>query len=463
MIAPLFALALLAQAGTGLTAAPQLARAYDAIFDARFEEVPALLAAACPPAPREACQLLDAVALWWEMQLDPAGRTLDARFATRVDAAIAGAEAWAAREPGRAEAWFYVGAAYAARVQWRVARGAQVAAARDGKRIKGALERALAIDPSLDDAYFGIGLYQYYADVAPAAARLLRWLLALPGGDRRAGLAAMQRARAGGRLLRSEADYQMHLIDLWYEEQPERALALLAQLRARHPHNPHFAQAAAEAEDVYLHDPTASLHSYLALLDAGTDRRVAAPDLTRAAAHLGAARQLEQLFETDAAIPHLQAVIAAGASAPAGAVAEAQRLLQRAHARLTSPAYRLSLDGWRALQRGDLDTAERALTAALARDARNPVIRYRYAKLLLARQRDEDALLVLADVHRRHDETPAEIYTLACIDAARVKERQGDLRVASDLYRSATTVFGGDRRQKAEAQREYERLSTRLP
>ena len=52
---------------------------------------------------------------------------------------------------------------------------------------------------TLDDAYFGIGLYQYYADVAPAAAKVLRFLLMLPGGDKTEGLARMQRARARGR------------------------------------------------------------------------------------------------------------------------------------------------------------------------------------------------------------------------------------------------------------------------
>ena len=44
-------------------------------------------------------------------------------------------------------------------------------AARDGKRIKDSLERALALDPRLQEAYFGIGLYHYYADVAPTAAK----------------------------------------------------------------------------------------------------------------------------------------------------------------------------------------------------------------------------------------------------------------------------------------------------
>ena len=69
------------------------------------------------------------------------------------------------------------------------------------------------------DAYFGIGLYHYYAAVAPPAARMLRWLLLLPGGDRTGGLDEMRRARAGGLLVRDEADYQLHIIDVWYEKQ----------------------------------------------------------------------------------------------------------------------------------------------------------------------------------------------------------------------------------------------------
>ena len=47
-----------------------------------------------------------------------------------------------------------------------------LAAARDGKRIKDALERGLELDPGIHDAWFGIGLYHYYADVAPAAAKI---------------------------------------------------------------------------------------------------------------------------------------------------------------------------------------------------------------------------------------------------------------------------------------------------
>ena len=485
---------------TGITAATELARVYDAILDARFEDVPRLLEETCPPAPLEACRLLDAVALWWRIQLDPLDTSRDRLFQTRVEAALAAAEAWTKREPERAEAWFYLGGAYGARVQWRVLRGEQLAAARDGKRIKAALERALTLDPGMQDAYFGIGLYHYYADVAPAAARLLRWLLALPGGDRAKGLEQMQRAREHGRLLGGEADYQLHVLYLWYEDQPEQALALIQGLRERHPQNPLFIQMAAEIEDHYLHDATASLRTYKALLATARAGRIAEPGLAATTAHLGIARELDRLFETDAALEHLQAVIDAAPASPHGAVARAQlqlgqaldrlgsrpeaiaayraamaaappgdalQIADRARAGLARPpdaaaasAYRLSLEGWRALERGALAEAARAIAQSLALRPDDPVTQYRHATLLLAQELEDEALVVFAGIHKRHEETPPTIYTRACVDAARVHERLGAPDIAADLYRAATTVFGGDRRAKDAARRHYARLRT---
>jgi tetratricopeptide (TPR) repeat protein len=316
-----------------LTGGSQIRRVYDAIFDARFDEVPQLLARTCPPAPAEACQLLDAVSVWWQIQLDAASVARDAQFQTRIDAAIASAEAWTKRDPARAEAWFYLGGAYGARAQWRVLRRERLGAARDGKRIKEALERALALDPRLQEAYFGIGLYHYYADVAPAAAKMLRWLLLLPGGDKAEGMQEMMRARAHAELLGDEADYQLHLIYLWYEKQPQRALVLLTSLRERHPRNPLFPQLIAQVQDVYLHDLQASLRTWRSMLDAARAHRIAYSELAEMRSRLGIASVLERLNDDSGAIEQLHAVIAAKPVAPFGAYVDAQRELTRLNAR----------------------------------------------------------------------------------------------------------------------------------
>jgi hypothetical protein len=257
-----------------LTEASRLVAIYDAILDARFDRVDAALKGVCPPAPSEACTALAAVSLYWQILLDPESRRLDDRFNEIAAAAVGASQAWTKREPSNGEAWFYLAGAYAPLVQWRVLRGQRLAAAREGRRAKDALERALQLDPSLEDAHFGIGLYHYYADVVPAAAKILRWLLMLPGGDRTLGLQEMLQARQRGALLKGEADYQLHLIYLWYEHNPAQAIELLKGLDTRFPFNPLFLQRIAEAQVKYVHDRAASASSWRALLERARAGRV---------------------------------------------------------------------------------------------------------------------------------------------------------------------------------------------
>ena len=63
-----------------LTGGDALARAYDAALDADFAEAGRRRDAACPPAPEPACLLLDALATWWRIQLDPDDPQLDGGF-----------------------------------------------------------------------------------------------------------------------------------------------------------------------------------------------------------------------------------------------------------------------------------------------------------------------------------------------------------------------------------------------
>jgi tetratricopeptide (TPR) repeat protein len=461
-------------AGSGLTNAPALAAAYDAVLDTEFERVPAILTAVCgkgwdaaaaPMRPATAglsplpvCQVMDLVSRWWQLQADPLDRRGDAEFERRARAAIAAAEAWTQAGPATAEAWFYLGAAYSTRVQWRVLRGQQLAAARDGKRIKDALERALAIDPGLQDAYFGIGLYHYYADVAPVAARMLRWLLLLPGGDRQAGLREMLRARDGAQLLRDEADYQLHTLYVWYEKRPEEALAIVRRLQERHPRNPVFAEAVAEIEDVHLSDYASSVRSWQALLADARAGRVAWPERTEVRARLGVALQLDRLSETDAAIDHLRAVLAAGPPSPIGARAIASRQLDAALDRMKAPAYRLSIEGWRALERGDTAAAAQALDRAVALAPEDQVTRYRKARLLLV-QRSEKAATEALEAVIASPGTPPHVYAAACLDAAQAHERQGNVARAIELYELTVAAFGVDPRAKSTAQRALVRLA----
>lgn len=475
-----------------------LVRVYDFILEARFDQAEAELQRACGPAPREACEVLGATALWWRIQLDPESRALDPAFSSAVDAAIASTEAWTERQPASAEAWFYMGGAYAARVQWRVLRGEKLSAARDGKRILQALERAIELDPALDDAYFGMGMYKYYADVAPTAARLLRFLLLLPGGDREEGLDQMRRARARGRLLQGEADYQLSIIYLWYEKETARAIHLLETLDEQYPGNPLFKAQVAHIQDAYLHDMTASLATWRTLLASAREQRSNAPALAEAQSRLESARLLDRLYQTDHAIEQLEAVIALEPAAPHGALplawlrigeakdrlgirAEAVAAYRTAQALAPSPdvhgvretaaehlrrapdarkaeAYRLSLDGWRQFEQNRPDAAVATLGRSLALDGTDPVARYRMGRVLQARAQDAAALAQFESTIRYAKTCPAPILGTAYLEAARLHERASQRDRAISYYRIASTLFGAAADTKSAATRALTRL-----
>ncbi len=484
-----------APAEAAITNAAAVSAIYGRILNAEFDQASALIST-CDGIPREACSVLEATRVWWRIQLDPYSRALDGEFSKKIDAAIAACEAWTAREPRRAEAWFYLGAAYGARVQWRVLRVERLAAARDGKRIKESLERALALDPDLEDAHFGIGLYKYYADVAPAVLRVLRFLLMLPGGDREEGLRQMQRTRERGAVLAGEADYQLHIIDLWYEENFARARSLVEGLASRYPRNPLFLQLAGEIEDVYFHDASASLRAYETLAGRARRGRVHEAALAEVVARVGAARALEALDESDRALELLGPVLEAGPRAPATALGEARAVAASAHARLGetrraaeeraaarraippgdprrlgdyldaverrritpagATAYRLSLEGWRLYQRKELARAEAALAAAAKGAPENGTIRYRHAHVVAARDRtraipEYEAVLTMP---RR---TNPVYFAAACVELAAIVEPTDPGR-AKQLYTRATQVFGADARLKAQAARRAEQI-----
>jgi hypothetical protein len=483
----------------GITQARALRSVYDAILNADSFEANRLLARACPAAPIEACLVLDAVATWWRIRLDPESRALDKAFLAKVNAAIAATEAWTVREPRRAEAWFYKGGAYGARVQFRVLRDEPLSAARDGTEARDSLERALKLNKGLFDAHFGIGLYKYYADVAPTLAKMVRWLLFLPGGDRVEGLREMLEAKNRGALLGGEADYQLHLIYLWYEESAATALEIVRGLRARYPRNPLFVSRVAIIEDVYFHDHAASLATYQTLLDQARLGQVNEAQNAQVVARLGLASELDHLFETDEAVVELRRVMAGRSPVPFGAQARASLALGRAQERMgarpnavvsyrsalefarreglsaladeareairqpaqpgpAADAYRMGLQGWRHVQRGELEQAAPLLTRARELDPTDPVIEFRYAKLLAARDESEDALQSFERVIGWVPAAPPTFRADACLEAGRILEEQKQFSAAAERYRAASRMAGASAHTRDAAQRLLSRL-----
>ena len=205
-------------------------------------------------------------------------------------------------------------------------RDEHLSAARDGKRIKEVLERALELDPG--DGRCGL---------RHRPLPLLRGDCALlPAHDPLAAAAAGRRSRRGpgadgadrrqGQLARGEADYQLHLAYLWYEERFDDALALVLDLQSRYPRNPLFRHLEATIRDVYFHDHARSLAASEALVAAAARGEVNRPGLATVRARLNIALQLDQLGQRDRARLAIDTLLAAQPTAPADAIARAREL-----------------------------------------------------------------------------------------------------------------------------------------
>ena len=197
--------------------------------------------------------LLAADLEWWKIYLteanliDPdvfealseAVTPFDADFRRWDDVAIRKAETRIQAHQDEARSCLYEGLAYGLRARLEALRDHALGTARSGKKLRNLSLAALKLDPSLNDAWFGVGLYNYFVDTLPTYVKMLRFLILLPGGDRLVGLRQMQQAMEKGQLVNAEARF--HLAKNYsrpIDRQYARSLELFGQMEQEYPHNP---------------------------------------------------------------------------------------------------------------------------------------------------------------------------------------------------------------------------------
>jgi tetratricopeptide (TPR) repeat protein len=294
-------------------------------------------------------------------------------------------------------------------------------------------------------------------------------------------------------LMRTEADYQLYLLSIWYEHHPDRALALLGELRTRYPHNPLFVVNTAQLAAVYTHDHPAALAAYRALVAGARDGSLHEAALATVWGRRGIAQELDALAETDRAVDEWQAVIAARPAAPYGVVALSCLDLGQALDRLgrrepalaayraalapvppndpdgvrdrawagirTAPdraraeAYRRSIEGWRALQRQSLEEAGVAFSDALRGRPDDAVTLYRRGQWHLARGDRPQALADFERVTQVRPLPPAPFVASSQLDAGHLYLAAGDYTRAAARYDAAARLPGADPETRDAARR----------
>ena len=129
----------------------------------------------------------------------------DPVFDAAYDELVRVANARLAQAPADSEALAALGGGQVLRAQVEALRGNYFRAGREARQGKKALEKALAITPSLETALFPMGALNYYADRVPLLVKGLRSLLFIPGGDVHLGLRQIRQVAEGNGRFQIEA------------------------------------------------------------------------------------------------------------------------------------------------------------------------------------------------------------------------------------------------------------------
>src|SRR5271166_232612 len=136
-----------------------------------------------------------------------------------------------------AEMELYAGLGYASRARLLGLRYEKIPVARAGVEARKHLLRCLELDPNMADAYLGLGLYNYYVDTLSTLAKILRFFMGIPGGDKRDGLRQLEIVSTKGELTQMEARFNMAKNLRNYDYDYVRAEQAAAPLLAAYPQN----------------------------------------------------------------------------------------------------------------------------------------------------------------------------------------------------------------------------------
>jgi predicted Zn-dependent protease len=196
--------------------------------------------------------LLEAEARWWKIyceSLEIKWNLIDAwhraklpednDYFTLADKATQLAENELAKKES-AEMHLYAGMGLLLRGRLLAMQSERRLAAHAGVKAREHLLRAIALDPDLADAYTGLGLYNYYVDTLSGLARILRFFMGIPGGNKAEGTRQLERAMREGELTAVEARFYLSKNLRNYDREYEHAAEVLSPLTEQYPQNPIF-------------------------------------------------------------------------------------------------------------------------------------------------------------------------------------------------------------------------------
>ena len=227
-------------------------------------------------------------------------------FEQILDDSIDGIKRWMKQNPDDPNAYMGIGALYGLRAMFSMRNRSWVTAYFSGRKAIKNLEKSLELDPTYYDAYFGLGIYQYYAGTLPSVIKILAKIVAIKG-DPDEGVKQLNLSREKAHFTGDSS--KLILIEIqntrgskYYD--PQKSLEYIRQLRAKYPKNPlmHYVEIICLYETGHYDEVSAQAEQFLKLI--GKDPFYKDIYLSRAYTALGTVQmakgnwqQARELFE----------------------------------------------------------------------------------------------------------------------------------------------------------------------
>ncbi len=227
-------------------------------------------------------------------------------FEQILDDSIDGIKRWMKQNPDDTNAYMGIGALYGLRAMFSMRNRSWVTAYFSGRKAIKNLEKSLELDPTYYDAYFGLGIYQYYAGTLPSVIKILAKIVAIKG-DPDEGVKQLNLSREKAHFTGDSS--KLILIEIqntrgskYYD--PQKSLEYIRQLRAKYPQNPlmHYVEIICLYETGHYDEVSAQAEQFLKLI--GKDPFYKDIYLSRAYTALGTVQmakgnwqQARELFE----------------------------------------------------------------------------------------------------------------------------------------------------------------------
>jgi tetratricopeptide (TPR) repeat protein len=180
---------------------------------------------------------LKSAAYFWSFSSDMHNENLGEKFEENSFKAIDVANNKLKKNKNDIDALFYLGGTYGCLGRYHGLRKSYLKAYWYGKKGVNYLYEVLEIDSTYYDAYLGLGIYNYLADVLPKFVKMLSFILGI-SGDKDLGIKQIQLAHEKGVLTKTEALFFLGAIYTYREKEYEQALVVWKKLYEKYPQSP---------------------------------------------------------------------------------------------------------------------------------------------------------------------------------------------------------------------------------